>query len=149
MVICMSKNEDKLIKLSIAVAILICVTACMCWVIVRDSHRPKLKPNEWWVSQDPNISIMYFDEKENRSHGQMIVDGDIIEILPLFDYGGKLHILNWPTIESDFTQDADHLLCGSCTFHKNWFVMEVDLDRDGLFEGIDTITFRKAYINND
>lgn len=145
----MSKNKVKTITLIIVAVILIYFIAQLCWAICQRTWEPSANPNERWVSQNPNIWFMVFDESKAIPYGQIIDNGHTLEISPAVIYGDRLDIVDYPTIEPGVVNEADILMKGECTFYKDWFVVKVTYDRDGLFEGIGTITFRKEYINTD
>lgn len=141
----MSKKTARIIKLSIVTVILVCFASELCQRI----WEPSVNPSERWVSQNPNIWFVVFDEEKGTPYGQIIVSGLTIEISPAVIYGNRLEVTDYPTIEPGVVKEADILMKGECTFHKDWFVVKIAYDRDGLFEGIDMITFRKEYINTD
>ncbi len=110
---------------------------------------PSSDPNEQWVSQDPDIVLSFYYDAETFPSGHIIINGRVIKISPSIVFGNRyeLCIYAWPFINPDSRSDADILVIGDCDYHEDWFSMEVTFDRDGLFEGIDTIIFRKEYID--
>lgn len=119
------------------------------WAQRQNRYRPELDANVRWVSQDPDISFSHvLYTPENQPSGRMIVNGQTIGISPTFDYGGRLYVFGWPTIDPDQRGDEDIMMRGDCNFYWDYFTVKITFDRDGLFEGIDTITFRKEYIDN-
>lgn len=115
-----------------------------------DFYKPKVNPNERWVSSNPDISFSFLtDTEDNNPFGRIIVNDKAIGISPTFDYGNRLYVFCWPATGPGYRANEDILIHGSCDFHKDYFVVTVEYDRDGLFEGIDTITFRKELVPDD
>lgn len=110
---------------------------------------PSSNPNEQWVSQGPDIVLAFYHDAETLPSGHIIINGRVIKISPSIVFGNRyeLCIYAWPFINPDSRSDADILVIGDCDYHEDWFSMEITFDRDGLFEGIDTIIFRKEYID--
>lgn len=144
----MDKKSSRIIRLSIVTVILVCLAAQLCWVVCQRIWEPGANPNERWVSQNPNIWFVVFDEEKGNPYGQISIDGRTIEISPAVIYRDMLDVIDYPTIEPGVVKDADILMKGKCTFYKNHFILRITFDRDGLFEGIDKIIFRKEYIDD-
>lgn len=144
------KGYRNVLKLSMAVMAVIVAVAIFTIVFLaalRESYEPDWSPNERWVSDYPNISFVVFDEEKKVPYGQMIINDQIIEVSPIIVYRHVMEVVNYPRIEPGFISDADILMRGECDFYRDYFNVRVTFDRDGLFEGIDTITFRKEYID--
>ena len=108
-----------------------------------DQYRPRANSDEQWISTNPDISFTLLDSERNSSYGQMIVDGEVIEIQPSIDRGNILYIFSYITKDAAYLQDDDLLIWGECDFYEDMIVVTIKYDRDGIISDTDTITFFK------
>ncbi len=103
--------------------------------------RPEPNPDHIWVSDDPEISFVYFDAGE-PCKGNMNIDGNIIEIEIYFDYGNQMFI---HPVDEELRNDSSdgRLLLGCIEVSEDQIIYSIFWRKDNIWEGIDTITFHK------
>jgi|TergutMp193P3_1026864.scaffolds.fasta_scaffold142744_2 hypothetical protein len=108
---------------------------------MHSGERPYDYPPAIWVSEKPKMwfEIGEFEKnaQRNRVYGNLIVDGQSIEIEVFFDYGSGVYF-TYPA-----NQDATDRLTtgGDCKFSPDKLIVKIR-ERDSLFNGkYKTITF--------
>ena len=98
--------------------------------------QPKLDPNECWISTDPPIYFVGWDEENQGQTGEIVLsDGSRIPIVVEFDFGIGVDI-------SRLTLPAElAVVHGKCQFSRDKVVVTVTMDNENWLDGAETITF--------
>ena len=124
---------------------------CLCFLALSFSGcsrpaGPDPNPTDMWISDDPEISFVAYDEDKGYPVGEMNIDGEIIEIEIQFDYGSGMYI--YPTErESEAYGYYDLLLQGTVQVRKDQLTFNITWRQDGIWEDIDTVTFYRETID--
>lgn len=97
-------------------------------------HVPPADPDDLWISEDPNIWFGFDEEKGYR--GQIVSDGEVIEVTIGIGPGPKFNIHRYPNEKPE-----DHLVRGECNFSQNEGTVYVREDMGNVLGGAKTITF--------
>lgn len=100
--------------------------------------QPKMDPNECWISTDPPIYFVGWDEEYHGHTGEIVLsDGSRIPIVMGFDFGVGVDISR-PAAPGEPEIPIIH---GSCEFSRDKVVVTVTMDNENWLNGAETITF--------
>lgn len=124
---------------------------CLCFLALSFSGchgpaGPDRNSNVIWISDDPEISFIVFDEREESPSGEMNINGEIVEIDVLFDYGSGMFIFPFER-ESEGYSDEELLLQGTVQVRKDQLTFNITWRKDDIWEDIDTVTFYRETID--
>lgn len=101
-------------------------------------HLPPLNPDDLWISDEPNIWFVGFDEEKGGPIGQIVSDGEVIDVIMCWGPGPMFDIWHYPIEDPD-----DYLVRGECNFSKDEGTVYVKEDIAGILNGAKTITFTR------
>ena len=100
--------------------------------------QPKADPNECWISTDPPIYFVGWDEENQGQTGEVVLsDGSRIPIVVCFEYGPGVDISR-PATPGELIVPIIH---GRCEFSRDKVVVTVTMDNKNWLNGAETITF--------
>ena len=98
--------------------------------------QPKPDPNECWISTDPPIYFVGWDEEYHGHTGEIVLsDGSRIPIVVDFDFGIGVDISR-KTVPRELA-----VVHGKCQFSRDKVVVTVTMDNENWLDGAETITF--------
>ncbi len=98
-------------------------------------HWPATNPDDLWVSTDPDIWFVGFDEEKGGAAGQIVSDIEVIEVIMCWGPGPQFDIRHYPT--------DDLFVRGECSFSQDEGTVYVIKDIAGILNGAKTITFKR------
>ena len=99
---------------------------------------PKADPNECWISTDPPIYFVGWDEEYHGQTGEIVLsDGSRIPIVVSFEYGPGVDISR-PTAPGELIVPIIH---GRYECSRDEVVVTVTMDNENWLDGAETITF--------
>ena len=121
----------------------ILVVACIAvagvlFLMTRRAHIPPPNPEDLWVSDNPDIWFVGFDEERGGPAGQMTVNGEVSEVVMIVGPGPRFNICLYPLNASN-----DILVRGSCYFSEDKGTVHVIEAKAGILSGTKTITFHR------
>lgn len=123
----------KRILLVFAIVIMLLLPSC-----ILSPHWPSSNPNDLWVSDEPNIWFVGFDEEKGGPIGQMVSDGEVIDVMMWWGPGPQFDISRYPHEDPD-----DWLVRGECDFSQDKGTVTVIEDIGNVLGGAKTITFER------
>lgn len=116
--------------------LLICLSGCAYY------RGPERNPNDLWVSENPPISFVALDEEKGYPTGEMMIDGELIEIEVHFDNGNRMDIYC-------AVKDVPYYGVGGLLISTNFVIRGDELTahviskKADIWEGFDEVTFQK------
>lgn len=123
----------------IVIAILLFLPSC-----IFAPHLPPPNPDDLWVSDEPNIWFVGFDEEKGGPIGQMVSDGEVIDVMMWWGPGPRFDISRYPNEGPD-----DWLVQGDCNFSQDKGIVTVTEDIGNVLGGAKTITFERKQRQGD
>lgn len=105
---------------------------------------PAANPNDLWVSTDPNISFVGFDEEKGGAVGRIVCDGEVIDVIMCWGPGSQFDIRRYPMEGPDGI-----LVRGTCRFSRDEGTVQVIEDKGNVLNGAKTLTFVREDIGDD
>lgn len=134
------KKELLLLKKRLRKAARIICIMLLIFMLCRACSKPynnlEKTPEDRWVSKDPDIYFSLLDEEKGTNYGQMVIDGEVIEIEPNFDFGAGVYFYYYER-DLEAVHPEGMLFCGQCSYTKNELIVKVtpEQDLEGLFGG--------------
>ncbi len=97
---------------------------------------PAANPDDLWVSTDPDISFVGFDEEKGGPVGQLVHDGKVIDVIMCWGPGAQFDIRRYPMEGPDGI-----LVRGTCKFSQDEGTVRVTEDKGNVLNGVKTLTF--------
>ena len=127
----------RLMKVPLLVVVLFLLFTSGC-LGVYSYLQPKMDPNECWISTDPSIYFVGWDEENQGQTGEVVLsDGSRIPIVVCFEYGPGVDISR-PAAPGELIVPIIH---GRCEFSRDEVVVTVTMDNENWLNGAETITF--------
>ena len=102
------------------------------------AHWPAANPDDLWVSSEPDIWFVGFDEEKGGAAGQIVSDGEVIEVIMCWGPGPQFDIRRYPIENPDGI-----LVRGECNFSQDEGTVYIIKDIADVLDGAETITFRR------
>lgn len=116
--------------------LLICLSGC-------DRYRgPERNPHDLWVSENPQISFVAMNEEKGYPTGEMMIDGELIEIDVMFDNGRRMVIYK-AVRDTPYYDVDDELIIAKIDIRGDKMIASVMRKQAGIWEGVDEVTFQK------
>ncbi len=137
------KIKPKFLLPLLGFALVLSLSGCRGWL-----YMPDTDSNDLWVSADPDIWFVGFNEEKGGSTGQLTSNGETIEVVMCWGPGPQFDIFRypWSTEDRPALSDEDRLVRGSCKFLKDKGVVQVIEDKENLLGGVNEITFIREEI---
>ena len=114
-----------------------------------DRYRgPEPDPDDLWISENPMISFVAMNEDLGFPTGEMMIDGELLEIDVLFDNGSHMSVFKAVRDTSAYGTD-DELVFADIVIRGDLMIASVKRKQPGIWEGIDRVTFRKEHIESN
>lgn len=94
------------------------------------------------------ISFVAMNEDLGFPTGEMMIDGELLEIDVLFDNGSHMSIFKAVRDTSAYGTD-DELVFADIVIRGDLMIASVKRKQPGIWEGIDRVTFRKEHIESN
>ncbi len=125
----------------IPLVLLLLLSGCVDFYV---NVRPGTNANERWVSTDPQIFFVGWDEEGGGRIGEITLEDEtVISIKVYFDYGIGMDIYRLPK-----TSYEDLIIQGDCKFSKDKLTVTITEDKENLLGDVDKITFIREEIEN-
>lgn len=125
-----------LIWFSVAMVLLLWLLG---WALFRGRFHqamPATDPDDLWVSKNPDISFVGFDEEKGGPVGQLVHDGEVIDVIMCWGPGPQFDIRRYPIEGPDGI-----LVRGTCEFSQDEGTVQVTEDTGNVLNGAKTLTF--------
>lgn len=128
------KSHSKYFLGSFALVILLALSGCE--FVLGPKMTPDSDPEDLWVSSEPDISFVGLNEETGGATGQLVKDGEVIEVVMVWGYGSHFEIWRDPM------EDADDLLVrGKCNFSRDEGTVQIVEDIGNIFDGVEELHF--------
>lgn len=122
------------------ISALLCVTILLflsgCGFALGRNVTPDADPDDLWVSTDPDISFVGFDEEKGGPVGQLVHDGEVIDVIMCWGPGAIFDIRRYP-----MEGPEGILVRGTCNFSQDKGTVQVAEDKGNVLNGVKTLTF--------